>query len=543
MITWGEDMTAMVEGRKVIFDQEKALRATQFFELLKHVDGEFYGQPFKMLPWQQKIVSDIYGTVFDDDGSRVYRFCYIEIPKKNGKTELGAGFALYQLFMDGEMNGEVYSCAADRKQASIVYKVAKKMIELIPEMDARSKVTDSVKLITDEWTGSAYEVLSAESFTKHGFKPSGVIFDELHAQPNRDLWDVMTFGSGAARRQTLWVILTTAGDDPERVSIGWEVHEYAAKVLAGEIHDPTWYVTIFNYEGDDIYNENHWHEANPSLGVAKSLKSMRAEAITAKNMKANERLFRWLHLNQWVTDKLSSWLPIELWDQTTEEIREEELAGKICFVGQDASTTTDLSALAVIFPPQAGLPKWHVKFEAFLPGETLRDRVKGDRVPYDAWAKQGWLTATDGTTIDHWAIDEKVQEIQKKYQIAELVSDPAFAVMLTQQEMKHDVKVVTMQGTFVNQTDPINLIETLLRSGQMTHQPNDLVRWCFGNSSIAMNGSGLKKLVKETRGKGLIRTKRIDPIMAWVLGMSRARFYESQEEDINEIVMSDDWGM
>ena len=543
MMEWGSNINSEVNGRKVIFDREKAYRAIQFFNLLKHVDGEFFGQAFNLLPWQEKILREVYGTVYADDGTRVYRYVYIELPKKNGKTELGAGFALYQLFMDGEMNGEVYSCAADRKQASIVYRVARKMIGLISEMTARCTVTESMKIITDKWTGSAYEVLSAESFTKHGFKPSAVIFDELHAQPNRSLWDVMTFGSGASRKQPLWVILTTAGDDPERVTIGWEVHEYAAKVLAGEIIDPTWYVVIYNYEGDDIYNETHWHNSNPSLGVAKSLESMRADAVTAKNMKANERLFRWLHLNQWVTDKLSSWLPIDLYDSTTEDLDEEVLIGKTCYIGQDASTTTDLSALSLIFPPQPGLVKWHTKWQVFLPADTLRERVRTDRVPYDQWAERGWLIATEGNTIDHWVIDATVAGYQQMYQIKELVSDPAFAVMLTQQEMKHGVNVVTMQGTLVNQTDPINQIETLLRSGQMTHERNDLVRWCFGNASIAMNGSGLKKLVKETRGKGLIRTKRIDPIMAWVLAMSRARFYESREEDINAIVTAVDWGM
>src|SRR5690606_57846 len=176
--------------------------------------------------------------------------------------------------------------------------------------------------------------------------------DELHAQPNRDLWDVMTFGAGAARKEPLWWVITTAGDDPDRKSIGWEVHEYARKVRDGELDDPTWYVKIYAAPEDaDIFDERVWYEANPSLGHTISIEKVRQEALQARNSEAAERLFRWLRLNQWVSLKQTSWLPLSLWDRTDGKWELAELVGKRCYVGLDLSSTTDLTAACFLFPP------------------------------------------------------------------------------------------------------------------------------------------------------------------------------------------------
>lgn len=523
------------------FDEARADYACAFFEMLKLTDGHFHGKPFQLLPWQRKIVRDVYGTL-KADGTRQYQYIWLELPKKNGKSGLASAAALYHTFADGEKNGEVYSVAADRDQASIIFNAARDMRELSPALMKRSKITDSTKRIRDNASKTVYRVLSSEAYSKHGYKPSAVLFDEIHAQPNRDLWDVMTFGSGSSRRQPIWWNMTTAGKDPDRVSIAWELHEYAMKVANGEIVDPTWYVATYAYEGDDIFNEENWHLANPSLGVTKSLDSMRADAARAAGSEQAEQLFRWLHLNQWVTSKLTSWIDLSIYDQTEETIPEEKLLGLKCYIGQDASTTTDLSSIVRLFPPQAWLDHWHFKADAFLPRDTLLERVRTDHVPYDRWEGGGYLHVTEGDTIDHWAILDQVLKYKEMHEVVELVTDPAFAVMLTQAEMKEGVNVVTQQGTFAILTDPMNTIETLMRSGKLTHEHNPLLRWTFGNASIATNGSGLKKLVKETKGKSVIRTKRIDPVMALVLAMCRARFW-NQEDDLEERILAEGWGM
>jgi len=524
-----------------MFSEVHAQRAIKFFELLKHTDGEFYNQPFKLFPWQRQIIRDVYGTL-KEDGTRQYEFVYLEIPKKNGKSELAAGAALYHLFADGEKNGEIYGCAADKKQAKIVYKVAKDMIELVPALDARAKVTDSQKTIYDKVSKSVYEVLSAEAFTKHGFKTSACIFDELHAQPNRDLWDVMTFEAGATRKQPIWWVITTAGDDPDRVSIGWEIHDYAMKILSGEIIDPRWYVVIYNYDGDDIYNEENWYKANPSLGLSKKLSSMQNAAITARNKPADERLFRWLDLNQWITTKLTTWLPVDLFDATIGTWNQMDLLGMDCYLGVDLSSTTDLTSLALLFPPQGKMLEWRILWWNYIPRESMAERIERDKVPYDQFEREGWINVTDGNTVDYTVVEEKIIELSKQYKIIEIDPDMHFAAMLMQRLAKKDFTIVDIPQTFLNMTTPIDALEKLFRDGKISHLDDKVARWAFGNASIAKNGNGNMKFVKEHKGQSVVRTKRIDPIVALANAMSRALSYKG-DMDLSEEILSDDWGM
>ena len=211
-----------------MYDEAKAQRAVNFINCLKHTKGQWRGVPFELLPWQDKIIRDLFGTV-KENGFRQYNTAYIEIPKKNGKSELAAGVALYMTCGDNEWGAEVYGCASDRQQASIVFDVAVEMVEQCPALKKRIKPIMSVKRLVYKPTGSFYQVLSAEAYTKHGLNVHGVIFDELHSQPNRELFDVMTKGSGDARTQPLFFLITTAGTD--RNSICFEQHQKAVDLL------------------------------------------------------------------------------------------------------------------------------------------------------------------------------------------------------------------------------------------------------------------------------------------------------------------------
>ena len=202
-----------------MFDAERAREHTEFLELLK-LTGDFFGQPFRLLPWEREVIEQVYGNV-EEDGRRQYQYAYLEIPKKNGKTELIASLAIDHGLNDGP-SGQIYCCAAEREQASLVYMAAKQKIEQDEYLESVFRVVDSKKEIHNRETGTFIKVLSAEAYSKHGLNPTVVIFDELHALQKRDLWDVMTFGSGAARKEQLVWIITTAGDDPDRKSIGWE---------------------------------------------------------------------------------------------------------------------------------------------------------------------------------------------------------------------------------------------------------------------------------------------------------------------------------
>ena len=513
-----------------MFDQSIADRAVRFFENLKHTKSPFHGQPFTLLPWEHKIVSDIYGTI-NKRGLRQYKFAWIEVPKKNGKSEIGAAFALKQLFFDGEKFGEVYGCAADKEQATLVFDVAVEMIGQVPALKKRAKLNLSTKLITDRISGTTYKVVSSEAYTKHGLNISAVIGDEIHAWPTRDMFDVMTKGAGETRLQPLWIFITTAGDDPDRLSIGWEQHEKAMRVLAARAkgdtkHDiPFWYPVIFSYPGEDIWNEENWKIANPSLGATFPIEKMREAAMEAKQSKADERLFRWLRLNQWITVKLTSWLPLDLFDATACSWTRADLAGKDCYLGMDLSTTTDLSAICLVFPPQEGIDDWRVIWDCWIPEENMQERIKEDHVPYDEWAADGWIYPTEGNVIDYTKIEERIQECRKLYKVLELDGDKSFATMLWQRLEQDHLTCVGIPQHYEVLTDPMNQVEVLLRNKNLTHEAHPVARWCFGNTSIAKNGNAQIKYVKEHKGKSLDRTKRIDLTVAWVCAMARAKFY------------------
>lgn len=514
-----------------MFDEQKAISAIKFFENLKHTKSPFNGSPFNLLDWERKIVSDVYGTV-DERGLRQFKTVWIEIPKKNGKSEIGAAFALKQLFFDGEVFGEVYGCAADKNQATLVFDVACEMIEQIPALKKRTRPNFSSKMLTDKKTGTFYKVVSSEAYTKHGLNISTVIGDEIHAWPTRDMFDVMTKGAGDTRLQPLWIFITTAGDDPDRLSIGWEQHEKAESIIkARESGDksqdiPSWYPVIYSYQGEDIYNELNWAKANPSMGQTFPVEKMRDAAIEAKLSKTDERLFRWLRLNQWVTTKLTGWLPIDLFDETVGTWSRNDLLGKECYIGGDFSTTTDLSGTALIFPPQDGFDDWRVIWDCWIPEDNMQERVRTDHVPYDKWAADGWIIPTPGSMIDYTRIENRFAEYKIMYKVIELPFDVSFATMLVQRlQQEHGLTVTNVDQHYATLTDPMNQIEVWLRNKELTHENNPVARWCFGNTSISKNGNAQIKYVKERKGKNLDRTKRIDLMTALVCGTVRARFY------------------
>jgi phage terminase large subunit-like protein len=507
-------------------DKQRALEPIEFIQMLKAVD-DFYGQPFMLLDWQHDVLWDVYGTV-NEKGYRQYRYAYLEIPKKNGKTSLIGGLSLYHLVCDPP-GGQIYCCAADRSQAELVYKAATGMIEQDEILQSILVVRDSRKEIRNKETGTILKVLSAEAYTKHGINPTVVIFDELHAQPNRDLWDVMTFGAGAARKEPLWWVITTAGDDPDRKSIGWEVHEYARKVRDGELNDPTWYVKIYAAdEDDDIFDEKTWYKANPSLGHTISIEAVRQEALAARNSEAAERLFRWLRLNQWVSLKRTGWLPLSLWDRTEGKWDLSELVGKRCYPGLDLSSTTDITAACYLFPPQEGFSDWRCIFEAWIPEDNMKERVQRDKVPYDRWVNQKYLYATPGDVVDYDFVEARLKAASKQYDIRALGTDPWNSRMLTQRLMKDGINVIEIQQNMRNMSPAMKMIEQLMKRGMMTHEKNPVARWCWGNIAIAVDGNeNIKPMKNKSRD-------RIDLIVALINAMATAMLFEEVKFDINE---------
>lgn len=505
-------------------DKNKALEPIEFIQMLKLTD-DFYGQPFKLLDWQYEILWNVYGTV-TNKGYRQYNYAYLEIPKKNSKTTTIAGLAVYHLACDGS-EGQIYCCAADRQQATLVYKAALSMIEQDETLTEMFKITDSRKEIKNIHTGTVLKVLSAEAYSKHGINPTVVIFDELHAQPNRDLWDVMTFGAGASRKEPLWWVITTAGDDPDRNSIGYEIHEYAKRLIDGEIEDPSWYAKIYCAdENDDIWDEDTWYKANPSLGVTISIEAVRKESITARNSESGEKLFRWLRLNQWVSLKKIGWLGLNLWDSTIGKWNTSDLIGKKCYAGLDLSSTTDLTGLVLLFPPQKDIPEWRFITEAWIPEDNMKERINRDNVPYDRWLNEKYIYATPGNVIDYDFIKAKIELINQQYNLQYLCTDPWNSRMLTQQLEKVNIQSIEVSQNIATMSPAMKEIERLMKINQMTHEKNPMARWSFGNVVVAVDGNGNIKPMKNKS------KERIDPTVALVNAMAIA----ITQEDIKPCV-------
>ena len=309
------------------YNKDAADFAVSFIECLCHTKGTWAGKPFDLIDWQEKIIRDIFG-ILKPDGYRQFNTAYVEIPKKQGKSELAAAVALLLCCADGEERAEVYGCAADRQQAAIVFDVAADMVRMNPALKKRCKILASQKRLIYEPTNSFYQVLSADAYSKHGFNVSGVIFDELHTQPNRKLYDVMTKGSGDARTQPLYFLITTAGNDEH--SICYQVHQKAIDIMKGRKHDPRFYPVIYGAGRDEDWSSPEvWKKANPSLGITVKMEQVKDAYNSAKENPAEENTFRQLRLNQWVKQDVR-WMPMDKWDACAFPVDPDELRGRDC---------------------------------------------------------------------------------------------------------------------------------------------------------------------------------------------------------------------
>ena len=501
----------MAAGSK--YNKGAADFAVNFIQELRHTKGEWHGQPFELIDWQERIIRDIFG-ILKPNGYRQFNTAYVEIPKKQGKSELAAAIALYLTCADGEHGGEVYGCASDRQQASIVFDVAVQMVEQCPSLKARIKPVISQKRLIFKPLNSFYQVLSAEAYTKHGFSVHGVVFDELHIQPNRQLYDVMTHGSGDARRQPLFFLITTAGND--RNSICWEVHQKADDILNGRKVDPTFYPVIYSTPDDaDWTDEKVWKAANPSLGVTVDIEKLRAACESAKQNPAEENLFRQLRLNQWVKQSVR-WMPMEKWDRCAFPVDADALRGRACYGGLDLSYSEDFTAFVLVFPPVGEDDKYQVLPFIWMPSERVKDRVKKTNVSCDVWLNQGFLNVTDGEVIHYAHIERFICRLGEKYNIREIAFDRWGAANVAQNLDNAGLTVVEFGQGFSSMSAPTKELMRLTLERKIAHGGHPVLRWMMDNIFIKTDPAGNIKPDKEKS------TEKIDGVVALIMALSRA---------------------
>lgn len=524
----------VVDDKLYYYDSFTALAAVDFFEHeVHHVEGPQAQEKLQLEEWQKYVVSMLFGwkeKSFDENGEwlqteehteqdlRKFREALIFIPRKNGKSFLGAGIGLKGLFADEEQGARVVSAAADREQAALIFDVAKKIVEDNPNLNKDSQSFRRTMIVPS--TASNYTVASADVKTKHGKNLSMVIVDELHAQPNRDLVDVL-FTSVGARLQPLKIMLTTAGHD--RNSVCYEYYDYAKKVLSGVIVDEQFFPVIFEPDdGDDWKEESTWMKANPNLGVSITWDYFRAEFKKALAKPSYENTFKRLHLNIW-TQQDVRWVALEEWDACAEPFDVEMLKGRECFGGVDLASKVDICAFVLLFPIEDELfvlPKF------WVPRENIAIRKVRDRVDYEVWEREGLIEATPGNTMDYGRVRAAIKEARSLYNIKSVGFDEWNAQDLMTNLEADGLDVVKIPQIFKYLSDPTKELEARTLSRKIRHNGNPVLRWMFGNLSVIEDASGNIRLNKKAS------REKIDGIVALVNALSRSLMTKKEAESV-----------
>jgi phage terminase large subunit-like protein len=496
-------------SRGLRFDLTAAQHAISFFGFLRHSKGEWAGETFVLAPWQAFVVGSLFGWQ-RSDGLRRFRTAYCAVPRKNGKSTLSAGIALYLLVADGEQGAEIYSAATTRDQARIVFDEAKRMVSSSPAL--RHRVQVLINNLNIEGSASRFMPLSSDASSMDGLNVHGAIIDELHAHKTRGVVDVLDTATGA-RRQPLLFEITTAGYD--RHSICFEHQDYAIKLLEGTLQDDSWFAFIASAdEGDDWTDPEVWRKANPSFGLSVKEDDLARKAEKDVALRGAQNAFRRMHLNEW-TEQAERWIDLAVWDACSGPVDLEQLRGKTCFGGLDLSATTDVTALAWVFPPEDD-GFWYLLSRYFVPEDNLRKRAERDRVPYDLWTLQGFIEATPGNVVDYSAIEQRILADAALFQVKEIAYDPWNATHIALRLQDEGAAMVEFRQGFRSMAAPTRELEKLIVSQKLAHGGNPVTRWMAANVAVAQDPAGNLKPAKDKS------TDRIDGIVALIMAIGRA---------------------
>jgi phage terminase large subunit-like protein len=497
--------------RGLRFDRARAQRVIDFFAFLRHSKGEWAGQQFVLAPWQQAMTWILFGWLRADTGFRRFRTAIVELARKQGKSTWAAGIALYMTVADGEQGCETYSVATKKEQARLVHGEAVRMVAKSPSLSkVLKRCRDNLHCLA---TNSKFEPLASEEDSLDGLNPHCIVADEVHAWSNRLLWDVLATAVGA-RRQPLMLAITTAGYD--RHSVFYQQHDYSIKVLRRIVEDDTWFAWITCLdETDDWEDEANWQKSNPNLGTTIRLDELRAAAAKAKASPAELNSFLRLRLNIW-TNQHTAWMPPDKWVACSTPVDPVALQRRPCFGGLDLSTTTDISALVLLFPPSGDDKLWSVLPSFFLPEEAIEQRSKRDRVPYDLWQRQGFFNLTPGNVIDYDYIRAKVQELASQYDIREIAFDRYNSSQIVTQLMGDGFTMVPFGQGYVDMNSPVKRLMELVLTGELAHGGNPVLRWMASNCMAATDPAGNIKLDKSKS------REKIDGMVALAMALGRA---------------------
>lgn len=508
--------------RGLKFDEAAGQRVITFIEkYCRHHKGEWSGRPLILEPWQKSILLSAFGWI-RADGTRRFRTMYMEVARKNGKSELAGALGLYLLLGDHEPGAEVYSTATKKDQARIVWKTAAEMVKKSPELKRFIKCYQSSLVV--ERNSSSFQPLSAESNTLDGLNPHGNIVDELHAHRDRGVWDVLDSAMGS-RRQPMTIAITTAGIY-DQDGIGWTMHDYAQKVLEQTFDDDDFFAFIAAPdEGDKPFDETTQQKANPNWGVSVKLDYMAKQAVKAQRQTGFFNEYTTKHLNSW-TQQVKRWLNMEKWNACEPAtpplanarelaiVREKLLNGRICRGGLDLSSKLDLTAFVLEFENDSNEIELICRF--WLPESRVDETLKKGQRFYETWVREGWLKTTPGDVIDYEFIRAEINELSETYKIKEIAFDPWNAVDIATRLTGDGITMVEVRQGYRTLSEPSKDIEARIIQGKVRHHNDPILRWNAANAVVITDPTGS---IKPDKAKA---TEKIDGIAAWVMARSRS---------------------
>lgn len=518
------------------WDEEEAQRIVKWYEHCRHSKGVLEGKPIILNSWAKFVVCNIESWKHKDTNYRRFRFAFIQVARKNQKSQLEAGMAGYEIGAKGYNAAEVYTLGVERDQAKIVFEEW----ELMASKPLKKRFKFTQKVIKHKKSNSFIKHLSKKAGkTGDGKNPQMAVIDEYHAHPNSKMYDVMKSGM-MARTEPLLVIITTAGEDYEETACYYEYLD-CCSILDGTFENEKYFVMICELEDeDDPFDEKAWIKANPVLCTYKvGVESMRQNANLAKNTSNEEKRIEFLtkNCNIYVAAGEKKYVDIEFWKACKENITLEKFRGHDCYIGMDLSKSGDLTSIAFEFPYlEKEIRKYALFGKSFIPSEVVKEKIKTDNVPYNIWSskEKGWLIKTEaneGQIVDLWAILNTIESIVKEYElnVIEVSYDPHGAAMLVSELERRDYNCVECGQSCAKLNEATVNFRDLMKVKQIVHDENNLMTWCVQNAEKDTNSFGEIKISKKSR------FKRIDPLASCIFAHNRAMTYWNREDlDVSE---------
>ena len=505
--------------RGFYFDEAAGWKIIIFCHLCKHYKGDFAGEIFDPEPWQLFFLWVLFGWKRRANCKRRFRTALLRIARKNGKTFLGAVIGAYLTCADDEAGAEVYSVATKKDQAKLCHSDAINIIKNSPAL--AQLFTIKRDNISVESSASKFEPLGRDSNSLDGLNVHGGIMDELHAWRDRMLWDVIDTATGA-RSQPLLLGITTAGFN--RQTICWDLDVYLKKILSGLVDDDEFFGMIYELDNElELDDETAWIKANPNLGVSLEIDELRNKIKMAKATPAQLNSILRLRLDMW-TQAEQRWIGPDKWGACDSPIDESSLVGRPCYGGLDLSSTTDISALALVFPPVGSESLYQVLFRLWIPEESIVERSRRDRVPYDAFLREGLVAATPGNTIDYSWIVSQIGQDAEKFDLQEIAFDRWGATKLIQDIQEMGIEVVLFGQGYASMSPPMKELEKLILSKSITHGGHKVVSWMADNVVAVEDQAGN---IKPDKSKSI---EKIDAIVALIMALDRALHGETHKK-------------